>query len=153
MATAHDHGEVNIYELSKRFIRLKAELRTETLFDEEHQLDYFMEIVKMAFSHDKDLAVLCRMKAVVETPSPISDEDEYKLINGTRTFRILKLKLVIFHRCYAKTKGYFYSSDQSVFPEHSSSDSSLNRTLQDHAWLDALAIRLTATSIIANSAP
>ena len=106
MATAHNHGEVQIYELSEKYVRLKAELRTETNFDDEFHRDYHMEIVKLAFSHDKDLAVLCRMKIAKETPSPFVEDTEPGPGNVTPC-----LKLVTFHRCYAKTKGYFYSSD------------------------------------------
>ena len=117
MATAHDHGEVNIYELGKKVVRFKAELRTETYFDEDLQVDYHMEIIKLAFSPDKDLVVLCRMRTSKEIPSPIADEGDCEVtIVGTRCF-----KLVTFHRCHAKTKGYFYSSDESVFPEPFSS--------------------------------
>lgn len=115
MATAHDHGEANIYELGKKMVRFKAELRTETYFDEHLQLGYHMEIVKMAFSPDKDLAVLCRMRTSEEIPSPIvHGRDCEVIVVGTQCF-----KLVTFHRCYAKTKGYFYSSDELVFHSHS----------------------------------
>jgi len=117
MATAHDHGEVNIYELGKKIVRFKAELRTETCFDEHLQLDYHMQIVKMAFSPDKDLVVLCRMRTSEEVPSPIAHEGDCEvIIVGTQCS-----KLVTFHRCYAKTKSCFYSSDESVSAEPFSS--------------------------------
>jgi hypothetical protein len=117
MATAHDHGEVNIYELGKKIVRFNAELRTETYFDEHLQRDYHMQIVKMAFSPEKDLAVLCRMRTSEEVPSPITHEGDCEVtVVGAQCS-----KLVTFHRCYAKTKGYFYSSDESVFPEPFSS--------------------------------
>lgn len=108
IATAHDHGEVNIYELSRKTVRFKAELRTETYFDEHLQLGYHMEIFKMAFSPDKDLAVLCRMRMSKEVPSPVAHGGDCEvMVVGTQCY-----KLVTFHRCYAKTKGYFYSSEE-----------------------------------------
>ena len=111
IATAHDHGEVNIYELSKKNVRFKAELRMETYFDEQLQLGYNMGIVKMAFSPGKDLAVLCRMRTPKEVPSPIAHGgDREVMVIGTQCY-----KLVTFHRCYAKTKNHFYSSDELVF--------------------------------------
>lgn len=118
LATAHNCGQVHIHELhtSENYVRLKAELRTETYHDQVLNRDYYMEMVKLAFSHEKDLAVLCRLKTVEQDPSPLPEdpplpddsEDELKYRTGL-------WKLVTFHRVWAKTRGYYYSSDQSVF--------------------------------------
>ena len=111
MATAYERGQVSIHELrlTKPRIRLKSELRTETYFDEEFQCNYAMEIVKMTFSHEEDLAVLCRTKTAKEAPSPFPKDKISDLQSPRRLY-----KLVTFHRCHARTKGHFYSSDQSV---------------------------------------
>lgn len=114
MATAHEHGVVNIYEISSGWqIRQKAELRTQTLFDDELRQNYRMEVVKMAFSGEKDLAVLCRARRALTPIVPIKraspssdssdDEEESTSINNFR--------LVIFHHCHSKLKGHFYSSE------------------------------------------
>ena len=54
LATAHDYGQVHIYELyeTENYVRLKAELRTETFFDDVFNRDYHMEILRMAFSYE-----------------------------------------------------------------------------------------------------
>ena len=111
MATAYERGQVSIYELrlTKPRIRLMSELRTETCFDEEFQCNYAMEIGKMAFSHEGDLAVLCRTKTAEEAPSPFPKDNIFDLQSPRRLY-----KLVTFYRCHARTKGHFYSSDQSV---------------------------------------
>ena len=111
MATAYEHGQVCIHELrrTKPRIRLLSELRTETYFDEEFQCNYAMEIVKMAFAHEGDLAVLCRTKTAKEAPSPFPKDKISDLQSPRRLY-----KLVTFHWCHARTKGHFYSSDQSV---------------------------------------
>ena len=74
MATAHSHGQVRIYELSERYLRLKAELQTDPGFDEELNRDYHMEILRLEFSPDKDLAVLCRPKSARVKGSPIFED-------------------------------------------------------------------------------
>ncbi|KAL8793390.1 MAG: hypothetical protein Q9195_003976 [Heterodermia aff. obscurata] len=94
LATAHGHGEVRIYELTEKL-------------DAEFQRPYQMDVLRMAFSNDRDLAVLCRpMQPKVEaTPFTDSNDQSPKVTMHT-------LKLVTFHRCHAKTKGHFYASDQ-----------------------------------------
>lgn len=87
LATAHEHGQVRIYELTDKWVRQKAELRTEEQFDRELHVNYQMEILRMAFSNDRDLAVLCRPKMPKAEPTPFADADE----PGARTRHVLKL--------------------------------------------------------------
>ena len=78
LATAHEHGQVRIYELTDKWVRQKAELRTEEQFDKELHVNYHMEILRMAFSSDRDLAVLCRPKMPKIQPTPFADGVEPK---------------------------------------------------------------------------
>lgn len=102
MATVSQHHPVvNIYELTADHIRLKAELRTE-LSRGDGGGSCNVEVLKVAFSATKDLAVLYRYTLHSEKASPFVDEAAAK---ARRT-----LKLVTFHHCSAATKGWFYTS-------------------------------------------
>ena len=74
LATAHQHGQVRIYELVDGFVRQQAELRTEEQWDADSRRSYHMEILMMAFSSDRDLAVLCRPKFPSVEPTLFGDE-------------------------------------------------------------------------------
>ena len=87
LATAHQHGQVRIYELTEKYVRQKAELRTQEQFDEELHINYRMEILRMAFSNDRDLAVLCRPKLPKTEPTPFADQGE----PGPNKRHVLKL--------------------------------------------------------------
>lgn len=76
LATAHEHGQVRIYELTEKHVRQKAELRTQEQWDSVLQRRYQMEILKMAFSNERDLAVLCRPKQPKIEPTPFADDDD-----------------------------------------------------------------------------
>ena len=92
LATAHQHGQVRIYELTEKYVRQKAELRTQEQFDDELHINYRMEILRMAFSNDRDLAVLCRPKMPKTEPTPFADQGEA----GPSKHHVLKLVSTIF---------------------------------------------------------
>lgn len=96
------HPVVNIYELTADHIRLKAELRTE-LSRSDRGGSCNVEVLKVAFSTNRDVAVLYRYTLLSDTASPFVDEAAAK---AKRT-----LKLVTFHHCHAATKGWFYTSN------------------------------------------
>lgn len=103
LATVYQHHPVvNIYELAADHIRLKAELRTE-LSRSYGGGSCNVEVLKVAFSANRDLAVLYRYTLHSEKASPFVDEAAAK---AKRT-----LKLVTFHHCHAATKGWFYTSN------------------------------------------
>ena len=96
LATAHEGGAIQIYDLGKHHVRHKAELQIEPPEDEN---GCRIEIHKMAFSPEsQDLAVL--YKSYKYTMPEFFDL-------GDPTYR-----LATFHRLHAKTKKYFYSSSQ-----------------------------------------
>ena len=92
LATAHEHGQVRIYELTDKYVRQKAELRTKKQHDQELHLNYQMEVLRMAFSSDRDLAVLCRPRQPKSDPSPFAikikpePRQVLKLVSGNRTY-------------------------------------------------------------------
>ena len=95
MATAHEHGEIHIYELSERYVRLKVALRTETELDQEFQ--YYMEVLRMTFSRDKDLAVLCRPRRPRYKPSPFGEDEECQSQEDTYRLKLVGLVYVSLH--------------------------------------------------------
>lgn len=101
LATLQDFATVNVYELTARKVRLKSELRprfeTDGLSDD-------IEVIRIAFSINQDLAILYRVQtpAKKQKPSPFVDE------LAERDSQILRL--VTFHRLHARMKGHFYSS-------------------------------------------
>ncbi len=101
LATAQDHHIVNVYDLSSTSVRLKAELESCLHHPTEEFVDY--EVVKMAFSADRDIAILYKPRVPVEMPavSPF--------VNESKPVRQI-LKLVTFLYCHASAKGHFYST-------------------------------------------
>ena len=105
LATAQDFATVHVYELTSKNVRLKAELQSHCC-SWEAVASTDLDIIKIAFSSSRDLAVLYkpRRPAKKQKLSPFVDE----LAKPDTQV----LKLVTFHRLYASTKGYFYSSHQ-----------------------------------------
>ena len=68
-------------------------------------------------------------KGPAESPSLAEDEE------SEPTKRLECLKLVTFHRCSAKTKGEFYSSDQSVLIASFSAIEALCESFVKIRWL------------------
>lgn len=105
LATAHEGGAIQIYDLGKHHIRRKAELQIAPTED-DNGCCCRIEIQKMAFSSEsQDLAVLYRS---YNTTCHFESRKQAEFSDiGDPTYR-----LVTFHRLYAKTKKYFYSSSQ-----------------------------------------
>lgn len=117
MATSHEHGEIHIYELSERYLRLKVTLRTEIELDQE--LQYYMEVLMLTFSRDKDLAVLCRPRMPRYKASPFVQDEEFQ--SHEETYR---LKLVGPVQCIF---SLYCCSNQSQFREQNLLDVILHR--------------------------
>lgn len=105
LATAQNFATVHVYELTSHNVRLKADLQSHCC-SWEAVASTDLDIIKIAFSSSRDLAVLYkpRKPAEKQNVSPFVDE----LAKPETQI----LKLVTFHRLHASTKGYFYSSDQ-----------------------------------------
>ena len=102
LATAHHHGQVRIYELTEKYVRQKAELRTQEQFDEELHINYRMEILRMAFSNDRDLAVLCRPKLPNTEPTPFADQGESGPSKG-HVLKLVSTSLLVFDSTFSKS--------------------------------------------------
>ena len=104
LATIHEGGAIQIYDLGKHHVRHKAELRIEP---RDYENGCRMDILKMAFSPEsRDLAVLYRSYKYTTSPFKSRKLPEFSDL-GDPTYR-----LVTFHRLHARTKQYFYSSTQ-----------------------------------------
>ena len=104
LATVHEGGAIQIYDLGRHHVRHKAELQIEPTEDEN---GCRIEIHKMAFSPEsQDLAVLYRSYKYTMSSFESRKPPEFFDL-GDPTY-----KLVTFHRLHAKTKKYFYSSSQ-----------------------------------------
>lgn len=105
LATAQDFATVHVYELTSHNVRLKAELQSHWC-SWEAVAATDLDIIKIAFSSSRDLAVLYKPRRPSQKQrfSPFVDELDKP---DTQV-----LKLVTFHRLHASTKGYFYSSHQ-----------------------------------------
>lgn len=105
LATAQDFATVHVYELTSYNVRLKAELQSHCC-TWEAVASTDLDIIKIAFSSSRDLAVLYkpRKPTIRQKISPFVDDLDKP---DTQV-----LKLVTFHRLHASTKGYFYSSHQ-----------------------------------------
>ena len=101
LATVHESAIVNIYELTADHVRLKAELRIQS---REDPGDLEIEVLKIAFSSTRDLAVLYGHKRSPKKVSPFVDDEKTEI---KRT-----LKLVTFHYCFSGMRGHFYSTDE-----------------------------------------
>lgn len=76
-----------------------------------------MEILKMAFApNSRDLAALYQYRKP-RKQSSVSKDSSDKLDSKDAIF-----KLVTFHRCFAKTKKYFYDSNQQETRDVRNSD-------------------------------
>ncbi|SLM38582.1 F-box domain [Lasallia pustulata] len=103
LATVYQHHPVvSIYELTADHIRLKAELKMDLIRNGAGGFCN-VEVLKVAFSASRDLAVLYRYTLHSERASPFVDEAAAKAKHT--------LKLVTFHHCRAATKGWFYTSN------------------------------------------
>lgn len=94
-------GVLQIYDLAENHVRRKAELhiRPEGAFSNTR-----MEILKVSFSSSsRDLAVLYRQREHSQNAGPLEEGEE-----SARHSEVYRL--VTFHRCFAKTLGYFYDS-------------------------------------------
>lgn len=109
LATVHEGGALQIYDLGKHHVRHKAELHIEPVHIEptEDENGCRIEILKMAFSPEsQDLAVLYRSYNYTMSSYESRKPPEFFEL-GDPIYR-----LVTFHRLHAKTKKYFYSSSQ-----------------------------------------
>jgi len=101
LAIAHDGGIIQIYELGKNHVWLKAELHIRS----EDGNPHILEVLRLAFCPgSRDLAVLyrrvpCQKKKFVK--KGVFDHE----LPG-----IFDYKLVVFHRVHTSTKGCFYES-------------------------------------------
>ena len=101
LATVHESVFVKVYELTVDHVRLKAELRIQSREDTGvHEI----EVLKIAFSSTRDLAVLYKHKRAPMEVSPFVEEE------STRTK--CTLRLVTFHYCSSGMRGHFYSTDE-----------------------------------------
>lgn len=89
MATAHQYGEIRVYELSERYVRLKAELTTDLEYDRKSGEEYHMEVLRMDFSRDKDLSVLCRPDLTGSKAALFVDEAESFSKEDQSTLRLV----------------------------------------------------------------
>ena len=101
LATVYESAIVHIYELTADHVRLEAELLIQS---REDSCDFEIEVLKLAFSSTRDLAVLYGHKRSLKKVSPFVDEEM------TETKRTLKL--VTFHYCFSGMRGHFYSTDE-----------------------------------------
>ena len=101
LATVYESMFVRIYELTADHVRLKAELRIISREDVGHP---DLEVLKIAFSSTRDLAVLYRHRRAPTDVSPFVDEEP--------TQAKCTLRLVTFHYYYTGMRGYFYSSEE-----------------------------------------
>ena len=101
LVTIQWDGVLQIYDLAESYVRRRFELH---IRPEGSCASSRFEILKITFSSSsRDLAVLYRQREHSEKVAPLS--------KGAASTQNLELyKLVTFHRCYAKSLGYFYDS-------------------------------------------
>ena len=101
LVTIQWDGVLQIYDLAESYVRRRFELH---IRPEGSCVSTRFEILKMTFSSSsRDLAVLYRQREPSEKVAPLS-----KRTASTQSLELYKL--VTFHRCYAKSLGYFYDS-------------------------------------------
>ena len=101
LVTTQWDGVLQVYDLSENHVRRRFELY---IRPEGGCLSTRVEILKVSFSpSSRDLAVLYRQKENTQNASPPP-----KISESSHDIEIYKL--VTFHRCFAKTLGYFYDS-------------------------------------------
>ena len=103
LATVHDGGIIQVYDLGEHHVRLKVELHIRPEDEDERR----MEVVRMAFApKSRDLAVLYHH-------IPSMDRSGVQRDFRDRTASCERIyKLVTFHHLSARTKGFFYNSHQ-----------------------------------------
>lgn len=101
LVTIQWDGVLQIYDLAEDYVRRRFELHIRPAGS---CASTRFEILKTTFSSSsRDLAVLYRQREPTEKVAPPSKR--------TPSYQNLELyKLVTFHRCYAKSLGYFYDS-------------------------------------------
>ncbi|KAG8530078.1 uncharacterized protein KY384_005560 [Bacidia gigantensis] len=103
LAIPNMSGIIQIYELSKHPVRRREELQ----IHHEDCNPGRISILKVAFAAgSKDLAVLCTQETCLDEHHSAFAK---RLHEGAASCS-LQYKLVVFHRCYAKQKGHFFSS-------------------------------------------
>ena len=101
LAVTHRSGIIQLYELSTHHVRRREELHVRPEDGNHNRMD----VLKMAFaSGSRDLAALCRQEDDSGCPPRFADPNLHK--------KVTIYKLVVFHRLFAKHKGYYYSSIQ-----------------------------------------
>ena len=101
LVTIQWDGVLQIYDLAESYVRRRFELH---IRPEGSCASTRFEILKVTSSStSRDLAVLYRQRESSEKVAPFS-----KTTVSTQNLELYKL--VTFHRCYAKSLGYFYDS-------------------------------------------
>lgn len=101
LVTTQWDGILQIYDLAEDHVRRKVELH---IRPEGSRPSTRVEILKVSFSpSSRDLAVLYRQRENSQNASTVTNRND-----STRDSA--DYQLVTFHRCFAKTLGYFYDS-------------------------------------------
>ena len=100
LVTTRWDGVLQIYDLAEDQVRLGVELH---IRPEGAGSSTRVEILQVSFSLSRDLAVLYRQRQHSQDASPSQKRAESACESEV-------YRLVTFHRCFAKTLGYFYDS-------------------------------------------
>ena len=101
LVTIQWDGVLQIYDLAEDHVRRRVELH---IRPEGGCSSTRFEVLKVSFSpSSRDLAVLCRQREPSRNASSFRRRNEYARANDI-------YRLVTFHRCFAKTLGFFYDS-------------------------------------------
>ena len=101
LVTTQWDGVLQIFDLGEDHVRCRVELH---IRPEGKCSDTRVEILKVSFSpSSRDLAVLYQQRQLSRSASPSRGGDE-----SARDREVYRL--VTFHRCFARTLGYFYDS-------------------------------------------
>lgn len=103
LAIAQNFHFVYVYDLNHTSVRLKIELQS--IFRQSSAVNDDYDVVKMAFSSTRDLAILYKPKVPLGMPANSPFVKNTKIVTNV-------LKLVTFHYTYSHAKGHFYSNDQ-----------------------------------------
>lgn len=103
LAIAQNFHIVHVYDLNHTSVRLKTELQS--IFPQSSAVNDDYDVVKMAFSSTRDLAILYKPKVPMGMPANSPFVKNIKIVTNV-------LKLVTFHYTYSHAKGHFYSNDQ-----------------------------------------
>ena len=104
LAVPTQGGIIQLYECSKRLVKRREELHVHR----EENRSSPTRILRMAFSEEtKDLAILCTQD---------DDQDVGSLRRGCQmdryTYPVTIYKLILFPRCHAAVKGWYYDTNQ-----------------------------------------